>query len=158
VLEKVILSTDFVYVFSSQTPTPGVALRVTPTALLAPIVTVDPPPNFNNTYELRFGGEYKLNEDIRFRLGYFRRTTPVPEQIYDTSFLDSTANGFSVGGGATLKDPTEILQKPFTIDWHFQWIQYSRRTYERASPLHPIGDLIFKGRVFNLGTTFTVRF
>ncbi len=158
VLEKVILSTDFVYVFSSQTPTPGVALRVTPTALVAPIVTIDPEPNFDNTYELRAGLEYKLNEDIRFRAGYFRRTTPVPEQIFDTSFLDSTANGFSLGAGATLKDPTEILEKPFSVDWHFQWTQYQKRTYQRASPLHPVGDLTFKGRVFNIGTTFTVRF
>ncbi len=158
VLEKLILSTDFVYVFSSETPTPGIALRVTPTALVAPIVTIDPDPNFDNTYELRVGGEFKFNEDIRFRLGYFRRTTPVPEQIFDTSFLDSTANGFSFGTGVTLKDPTEILEKPFTIDSHFQWTQYQRRTYQRASPLHPIGDLTFRGRIFNIGATFTVRF
>ncbi|MCW5830660.1 MAG: outer membrane protein transport protein [Deltaproteobacteria bacterium] len=158
VLEKLILSTDFVYVFSSETPSPGIALRITPTALVAPIVTIDPDPNFSNTYELRAGVEYKLNEDIRFRAGYFRRTSPAPEQVFDTSFLDSTANGFSIGTGVTLKDPTEILQKPFTIDNHFQWTQYQRRTYQRESPLHPIGDLRFKGRVFNIGATFTVRF
>ena len=157
-LDQFVFSADGVFVQTSKTPSPGVQLRVTPDALLAPIVTVDPNPGFSDTFQIHVGFEYKYNEDVRFRAGYMRRTTPVPEQAYDTSFLDESISAYSVGAGVTLKDPTEILEKPFTVDVHVQFQQMDEGTVRRASPLHPVGDLKFNAWMLNFGFQGTVRF
>ncbi len=157
-LDKFVVSFDGVFVQSSKTPSPGVHVRVTPDALFAPIVTVDPNPGFSDTFQLHGGLEYKYNEDIRFRTGYFRRVTPVPEQAYDTSFLDESINAISIGAGITLKDPTEILEKPFTMDMHVQYQFMDSGRARRASALQPVGDLKFGGSIIAIGFNGTVRF
>lgn len=157
-LDQFVFSADGVWVQSSKTPSPGVQLRVTPDALLAPIVTVDPNPGFSDSFQVHVGVEYKYNEDVRFRAGYMRRTTPVPQQAFDTSFLDNSISAYSVGAGVTLKDPTEILEKPFTVDMHVQFQQMDEGTARRASPLHPVGDLKFDAWMLNVGFQGTVRF
>ncbi len=157
-LDQWVVSADMVWVQSSKTPTPGIHLQITPDALLQPIVTVDPNPGFTDTFEVHAGVEYKLNEDIRLRAGFFRRATPVPEQIWDTSFLDESINAISIGAGVTLKDPTEILEKPFTIDMHLQYQFLDHGVARRASPLHTVGDVQFDGRIIALGFNGTLRF
>ena len=157
-LDQFVLSADGVFVKTSKTPAPGIQLRVTPDALIAPIATIDPNPGFSDTFQVHFGLEYKFNEDVRFRAGYMRRTTPVPQQVYDTSFLDESITAYSFGVGVTLKDPTEILEKPFTVDFHTQFQQMDEGIVRRASPLHPIGDLTFSGWLLNIGLQGTVRF
>lgn len=77
----------------------------------------DQPPGLKDTFNVRFGAEYRITERVAARLGGFYKPTPVPKQdTQGTNILDCDAVGVAAGMGFAVDDPLEIFQAPVHID------------------------------------------
>jgi long-chain fatty acid transport protein len=54
--------------------------------------------DFNNSYNLAFGVERKLNERFTARLGYIKDFSPVPDKSVGPLFPDANRDSFTIGG------------------------------------------------------------
>ncbi len=72
------------------------------------------PKDWNNTYAIRFGAEYKVLQDLGVRLGFIFDKGPIPADRLSPELPDSDRFEFCVGGGYTIKG--------LTIDLAYQMI------------------------------------
>ena len=66
--------------------------------------TVTQPKNYNNTYILRLGGEYKFNDDLRLRAGYYYDHCSVDAAYVDPLLPDANRSGLNVGFGYNIDE------------------------------------------------------
>ena len=58
-----------------------------------------PPPEFKDVFVPRIGVEYRVNEHVALRSGYFYKPSPVPDQRGNNNYADSNRHGISAGVG-----------------------------------------------------------
>lgn len=61
---------------------------------------------WKDVWNVRVGGQYKLNDQWKLRLGYLYDKNPVPDHYFETRVPDSDRHGFSVGTGYTMGNVT----------------------------------------------------
>lgn len=81
---------------------------------------------WKNTWTLRLGAQYKLNNEWKLRIGYVNDQTPVQEERYfETRVPDANRQGYSIGSGYTMGK--------MTIDTAYQYIRFNTRTITNSS-------------------------
>jgi long-chain fatty acid transport protein len=60
------------------------------------------PENYEDTWQVRIGAEYKCERGVAFRLGYIYDPTPQPIESVSPMLPDDTRNDFSIGLGYTI--------------------------------------------------------
>ncbi|TYT76010.1 OmpP1/FadL family transporter [Desulfobotulus mexicanus] len=74
---------------------------------------ISSPRNWENTRQLRFGGEYIMSDLVTLRAGYFYDPTPIPDDTLDTMWPDADKKTYSFGAGFNFEK--------FTIDTVLQY-------------------------------------
>ena len=87
--------------------------------------TVTQPKNYNNTYILRLGGEYKYNDDLRLRAGYYYDHSPVDAAYVDPLLPDANRSGLNIGFGYN-------ITKQFNVDVAYLFILFNERKAENT--------------------------
>lgn len=59
--------------------------------------TVNLPRNYEDTWSIRLGLEYRFTDNLTFRTGYLYDESPVPDVSVDPILPDATRNGFTMG-------------------------------------------------------------
>jgi long-chain fatty acid transport protein len=95
------------------------------------------PENWDNSYIIRTGIQYLLNEEIALRGGFFYDKNPQPTEAVDPVLPDADRLGFTVGFG--------YMGKNFSFDLAYQYEPFK----ERESPNRDIFTNPVTG--FNLG-------
>ncbi len=83
------------------------------------------PKNYKDTYILRIGGEYKFNEDLKLRAGYYYDHSPVDAAYVDPMLPDANRNGLNVGFGYN-------ITKNFNVDVAYLFILFDERKAENT--------------------------
>jgi long-chain fatty acid transport protein len=83
------------------------------------------PKNYKDTYILRIGGEYKWNDDLRLRAGYYYDHTPVDAAYVDPLLPDANRNGLNLGLGYN-------ITKHFNVDVAYLLILFQERKAENT--------------------------
>lgn len=119
-------------------------------------------PNFSDTIVPRLGVEWLVTHDegrtVHLRSGYSYERSPAPEQVGETNFVDNDKHTFMVGMGYTLRDFTEILPHPVSIDAFVGFTLLPARDHRKLSPVDPIGDYQSEGAIPQLGLQSRWRF
>ncbi len=87
--------------------------------------TVVQPKNYKDTYILRIGGEYKYNDDLRLRAGYYYDHSPVQSAYVDPMLPDANRNGLNLGFGYN-------ITKNFNVDVAYLFILFDERKAENT--------------------------
>lgn len=66
------------------------------------------PKDWHSTFSYALGAEYKVNDILKLRGGYFYHKTPIPQSNFDTSLPDATSNSVTVGAGINLNKNTTL--------------------------------------------------
>jgi long-chain fatty acid transport protein len=82
---------------------------------------------FNNTYEkqwndvwnVRVGGQYKVTDNWKLRMGYQYDRNPITEQYFETRVPDSDRHGFSIGTGYSIGN--------LTLDLAYLYLHFEKR-------------------------------
>jgi long-chain fatty acid transport protein len=74
--------------------------HVTPSSLLEE--------DYDNTWQIRFGGEYWFNDKIAGRVGYIYDRTPAPTETVNPLLPDANRNDLSLGIGYKLSDALHV--------------------------------------------------
>lgn len=98
-------------------------------------------PNFNttdekqwdNTFILRIGGQYKLSEQWKLRAGYMYDQNPVPEDRFETRIPDSDRQGVSIGAGYSSGN--------MTVDAAYLYLRFNKRTIDNSLADNDINPL-----------------
>ena len=87
------------------------------------------PKNWHSTFSYAFGTEYKVNDKLKLRGGYFFHKTPVPQATFNTNLPDSTSNSVTLGAGIN-------LNKNIVLDFAYAAMFYAKRkiTNDVGSP------------------------
>jgi long-chain fatty acid transport protein len=121
-----------------------------------------PDPNLHDTFVTALGAEgvplTTAHVDLRVRLGYAYRPTPVPPQGGEMNFVDSDAHIVSAGLGLDLKGLLKIVDRPLSLDAFFQAHLLEPRTFTKNRLWDPVGDYTATGEVYQGGAALTVRF
>jgi long-chain fatty acid transport protein len=64
--------------------------------------------DWNSVVSFNIGSEYALNNQIRFRGGYFYHPTPIPDDNLDTAVPTADAHGINLGVGYSVNDHTTV--------------------------------------------------
>ena len=106
-----------------------------------------PEPEFNNTFNPKFGLEFSASEKIKLRAGYMYRPTPAPEQTGIYNYIDGNTHIICGGAGYSFKDSD--------LDFHVQcqYMADSGVTKEASGILVKYG-----GTLWNTGITWKLRF
>jgi long-chain fatty acid transport protein len=78
------------------------------------------PKDYENTYIIRVGGEYTMNE-FQFRAGYLYDHSPVATKHVDPLLPDANRNGINVGLGYK-------INQNINIDFSYMYLKFDRRT------------------------------
>ncbi len=78
------------------------------------------PKDWHSTLSYALGTEYKVNDILKLRGGYFFHKTPIPQANFDTALPDSTSNSVTLGAGINLNKNT-------TLDFAYAAIFYAKR-------------------------------
>lgn len=82
--------------------------------------TVTDEKQWDDTWVLRLGAQYKLSDIWKLRAGYLYDQTPVPEEYFETRTPDSDRNGLSIGAG--------YAKGNITVDTSFLYLKFKNRT------------------------------
>ena len=168
--ERLLITADLSwYDWSKFSVPPTLDIDFTLAGLLSFLIEVPPELDpelvgipLNDTVVPRVGLEFRTCETASFaldlRAGYAFEKSPVPEQEKYGNYLDNDRHIGSVGWGISFIDPWEILYRPASIDFHFQYFHYERREHKKIDPTDPVGDIRSSGSRFGLGVTLCVRF
>lgn len=88
------------------------------TILPAPFRTQEK--QWDDTWVLRLGAQYKLSDVWKVRAGYLYDQTPVPEEYFETRTPDSDRNGLSIGAG--------YAKGNITVDASYLYLKFKNRT------------------------------
>ena len=80
--------------------------------------------NYEDSYSLRFGLEYMINEQFAVRGGFLRDNKAVPDDYLEPTLPEGDRNLFSIGAGYTINN--------LTIDAFFMLLQQDDRTIETS--------------------------
>ncbi|MHB1048504.1 MAG: OmpP1/FadL family transporter [Bacteroidota bacterium] len=78
------------------------------------------PKNYEDTYILRFGGEYTMDE-FQFRFGYLYDNNPVLDRYSEPLLPDSDRNGINVGLGYKISET-------ISVDVSYLFLKFDERT------------------------------
>jgi long-subunit fatty acid transport protein len=110
----------------------------------------DAAPGFSDILYPRLGVSYALGEALELRGGYVYRPTMLPNQRYESNYLDSDSHLISFGVGWSFTDPTEVFTRPVHIDAALQLTHLADRKVQKASATDPVGNYRFGGDVFDV--------
>jgi len=99
--------------------------------------------NYENSYSLRFGLEYMVNEQFALRAGYLRDNKAVPDKNVEPSLPEGDRNLYSLGVGYTMDN--------LTIDAYFMLLQQDDREISTS-------DYMFNGKYKGSANLFGVTF
>ena len=97
--------------------------------------------NYEDSYSLRFGLEYLINEQIAIRAGYLRDNKAVPDANVEPSLPEGNRNLYSFGLGYTMDN--------FTIDGFFMLLQQEDREIDNS-------DYMFNGKYTGSANLFGI--
>ena len=83
------------------------------------------PKDWHAVFSYAFGTEYKVNDRLKLRGGYFFHKTPIPEGTFNTNLPDSTSNSVTVGAGINLTKNT-------TLDFAYAAMFFNKRKVDNA--------------------------
>ena len=78
------------------------------------------PKDWHSTFSYAFGTEYKVNDTLKLRGGYFFHKTPIPQANFNSNLPDATSNSVTVGLGINLNKNT-------TLDFAYAAMFFDRR-------------------------------
>ncbi len=107
------------------------------------------PKKYNNTYMIRFGGEYTLDM-LHLRAGYLYDHSPVKTEYLEPLLPDANRNGYNVGFGYDITDH-------FSIDVAYLFLKFDQRTAVNTIPENSF-DGIYTTYVDLIGVNFGYRF
>jgi long-chain fatty acid transport protein len=81
--------------------------------------------NYEDSYSLRFGLEYMVNEQFAVRAGFLRDNKAVPDNYLEPTLPEGDRNLVSIGAGYTMNN--------LTIDAYFMLLQQDDRTIETSA-------------------------
>lgn len=120
------------------------------------------PMRFHDTVVPRVGAEFTAafggRHAAHVRAGYVYDASPVPEQPGLTNFVDADRHVVSLGLGLTLRRLGSVVPGTLALDLHGAMQLLPERTFLKASPADPVGDLRVSGLVYSLGATASVEF
>jgi long-chain fatty acid transport protein len=114
-----------------------------------------PAPGFHDVFVPRVGLEWRAARTRHTtwdaRAGYAYEPTPVPEQRYESNFVDNDKHTFSVGLGVAIAGVTDVLPLPFDVDLYAATTFLPERAHRKIAVDDPIGDYVSKGTVLQVG-------
>lgn len=131
VMEKLRLSADFQFVGWSSYDTLGVQFK-------EDIEDIASPREYEDTYILRFGAEYKANDNLSILAGVYFDKNPVNPDYVNPSLPDSDRLGLSVGVDAKILDNLGITGS-------YLFIRSSQLTVSNSREVYTAGDSKFNG-------------
>jgi long-chain fatty acid transport protein len=160
---KVSLQMDFVWtdwsIHNNQIETFGdpISLKILPGLSSDPVSKLESDRDWNDTRQLRFGGEYLLNEMVTLRCGYFYDPTPVPDHTLDLQWADADKTTYSAGVGFNFEN--------ITVDTVLQYTEIEQDRViggESDNFNHSYSDKDVHasagGHLYGAGVTVTYRF
>lgn len=120
------------------------------------LVNIPPAPplpvaNFNDVLIPRLALEWSAlstrTTELMVRGGYVYEPSPVPWQFGETNFIDNDRHTVSVGTGLILRNLTEILPRPMSLDIALAYTGLAPRNHLKISPIDPIGSYRSTGRI-----------
>ncbi len=81
--------------------------------------------NYEDSYSLRFGLEYKVNDQLALRAGYLRDNHAVPDEYVEPSLPEGDRNLYSVGVGYKINN--------ITLDAYYMFLQQEDRTITNSN-------------------------
>lgn len=101
------------------------------------------PKNYENTFILRFGGEYTMDE-LQIRFGYLFDNNPVQDKYTDPLLPDADRHGINVGFGYALNETMRI-------DVAYLYLQFMERTVTNTEIQF---DGVYQSKAHLLGINF----
>ena len=98
------------------------------------------PKNYENTYILRFGCEYSLNDNLDFRTGILYDNNPVKDEWVDPMLPDANRLGFNFGFGYKFNN--------IIIDFAYLFLRFEQREITNSKVNYTDGNAPFNG-VYN---------
>jgi len=83
------------------------------------------PKDWHSTFSYAFGTEYKVNDILKLRGGYFFHKTPIPQATFNTSLPDSTSHSLTMGAGVNLNKST-------VLDFAYAAMFYDKRKVDNS--------------------------
>ncbi|MCA9524291.1 MAG: outer membrane protein transport protein, partial [Myxococcales bacterium] len=162
---KIRISAGVTWAMWSRAPSPSAAIdiklddtKLNPNAPTpASIIDVHSPNVKLNAKDIlipRVGIEYVVLEWLTLRGGYFYRPTPLPNQVYETNYIDNEAHTISLGAGFAWYDKFERTRGLVVVDLVGQLTILMPRSIGKVLPNDPVGGYTSKGVIFNLGIEF----
>lgn len=113
--------------------------------------------NWKNTWTVRIGGQYRLSDQWKLRVGYVYDQSPVPSERFETRVSDSDRQGLTIGTGYTGGN--------ITIDAAYMYLHFNNRTITNSIAGQPSGSTpiaslngTYKGTAHLLGVTVAYKF
>lgn len=120
-----------------------------------------PAPGFHDIAVPRLGIEWLAarapRRDVLVRGGYVYEPSPAPEQVGETNFIDNHKHTLSLGTGLILRQTSEILPGPISLDAFAAVTLLETRLHAKLSPVDPIGDYRSSGHIWQLGLSSSFR-
>ncbi len=121
-----------------------------------------PEAGFRDILVPRLGVEWTAmrsrDRDLHLRGGYVYEPSPVPEQIGETNFVDNDKHILSAGVGLTLRNFTEILPRPLSLDAFVAATVLEGRIHRKVSAADAVGSYRSSGHVLQMGLLSRWRF
>ena len=161
---------DYVFYFTPQSVTAGVAYHLTDRLLLSCDVAwyqysrfIDgkgntPDPKFSDIWVPRFGVDYRVTRLLHLYGGYFYEASPVPDQKTMNDYLDMDRHVLSAGLGITLDRPLPIWRKPLTLQGFFQGQILDKRSIDKIDNDEFGPDYSIKGYILEAGISIAFHY
>ncbi len=132
--------------------------------LTAEIPPIERPhaPDFRDIVIGRLAAEWSaltgpaLSMDVR--MGYAFEPSPAPDQPGLTNYLDGDKHHLTCGLGLTFALIRSVLPLPTELDLSAQLIAMPDRTYRKADPADPVGDMVSGGYFWGVSAMSRLRF
>jgi len=102
------------------------------------------PRNWNAVFSYAFGTEYKVNDTLKLRGGYFFHKTPIPQGTFDTALPDANSNSVTLGAGIN-------LNRSITLD-----LAYAAMIFDKRKINNAVGSGTINGKYSSLCNIYMV--
>ena len=89
----------------------------------------------------------KRQMEVMVRGGYVYEPSPVSWQLGETNFIDNDKHTVSLGGGLILREVTEVLLRPMSIDLGLAMTMLEPQLHSKISPSDSVGSYRSSGRI-----------